>query len=504
MPTPQLKALALLSKPGIKRDGSVFEGQNYTDGQWVRFQRGRPRKMGGYTQISASLAGPSRGTLTSSSNGFVNFYSGSANKLELLPIDLNGATSGVSDRTPAAFATNANNIWQFDVMYDGAGVAGVVLAHAGQNLTNIDSSTATPVYYGSLSATTALVSTGQSVSGGCCVIPPYAFVYGSDGYVGWSDENLPATYTGGSSGSARITGSKILYGTAARGGGAPAGLFWSQNALIKATFIGGAAVFRFDTVSAQSSLLSSSAIIEYDGVFFWPGIDRFMMYNGVVKEVPNEMNLNYFFDGLNWAYRQKVWATKVPRFGEIWWFYPRGTATECSHAVILNVREGYWYDVELARSAGVFSQEFRSPLWMDSATSSGLSQLWRHENGVDKVTPSATVAIPSYFCTAEVSFIDQGPTPGQGWPGVERNVRIVRVEPDFVQTGDMTVQFIGRKFPKATDEEGEVKTFSPADTKVEMRGQERLMRMKFSSNVAGGNYEMGQPMVRFEIGDERP
>jgi hypothetical protein len=141
---------------------------------------------------------------------------------------------------------------------------------------------------------------------------------------------------------------------------------------------------------------------------------------------------------------------------------------------------------------------------MDSATSSGLSQLWRHETATDKVTPGATNAIPSYFCTAEVSFIDQGPTPGQGWPGVERNVRIVRVEPDFVQTGDMTVQFIGRKFPKATDEEGEVKTFSPADTKVEMRGQERLMRMKFSSNVAGGNYEMGQPMVRFEIGDERP
>ena len=40
------------SDPGIKRDGTKFEGNFYVDGQWVRFQRGLPRKIGGYRQIT--------------------------------------------------------------------------------------------------------------------------------------------------------------------------------------------------------------------------------------------------------------------------------------------------------------------------------------------------------------------------------------------------------------------------------------------------------------------
>jgi hypothetical protein len=45
------------SKPGIKRDGTKFEGDQYVDGQWVRFQRGLPRKIGGYRSINKFLRG---------------------------------------------------------------------------------------------------------------------------------------------------------------------------------------------------------------------------------------------------------------------------------------------------------------------------------------------------------------------------------------------------------------------------------------------------------------
>src|SRR5690606_16277338 len=43
------------SQPGIKRDGTQFEGDFYTDGQWMRFQRGLPRKMGGYRNTTPRL-----------------------------------------------------------------------------------------------------------------------------------------------------------------------------------------------------------------------------------------------------------------------------------------------------------------------------------------------------------------------------------------------------------------------------------------------------------------
>ena len=101
--------------------------------------------------------------------------------------------------------------------------------------------------------------------------------------------------------------------------------------------------------------MSSQCVIEYDGIYYWCGVDRFLMFNGVVREVPNSLNLNWFYDNLNFNQRQKVFAVKVPRWGEIWWCYPRGNATECTHAVIYNVRENTWYDCELpndGRSAG--------------------------------------------------------------------------------------------------------------------------------------------------------
>ena len=43
------KIVQIRSGPGIKRDGTKFEGDSYVDGQWVRWQRGLPRKMGGTT-----------------------------------------------------------------------------------------------------------------------------------------------------------------------------------------------------------------------------------------------------------------------------------------------------------------------------------------------------------------------------------------------------------------------------------------------------------------------
>jgi hypothetical protein len=94
------------------------------------------------------------------------------------------------------------------------------------------------------------------------------------------------------------------------------------------------------------------------------------MYNGTVQEIPNAMNLNWFFDNVNFSQRQKVWVTKIPRYNEIWWFYPRGEATECTDAIIYNVKDKIWYDAGSApgaqRSAGIFTEVFPKPIWGDN------------------------------------------------------------------------------------------------------------------------------------------
>jgi len=433
------KVFALDTKPGIQRDGTVFDKEFYNDGVWVRFQRGRPRKMLGYRQISNQLTGPSRGIWVNSQNNFTSIYSGYRSGLQTLTIDQNGVGAGINDFTLSNFTASDLNLWQFDGFYDVSGSGdSALLAHPGQNLSAIDSTTNTPVLYGPmlgstmskigvftasvtttntsatvvLAASNPLVGAGQaitgagipanttvvsvstvnvvisnpatasatvtatfdnnvSVSGGVVSLHPYVFVYGNNGLIKNSGAGNSNDWVSADANEVNVATGKIVQGLPVRGGSnAPSGLFWSIDSLIRVSYIGGqgtpAQYWRYDIISSQSSILSSQSAIEYDGIYYWCGVDRFLMYNGVVKEISNTMNQNWFFDNLNYDQRQKVWVCKVPRYGEIWWFYPRGDATECTDAVIYNTRENIWYDAGQAsgsrRSAGYFSQVFHFPV----------------------------------------------------------------------------------------------------------------------------------------------
>ena len=57
------KLYQITSLPGIKRDGTNLDGDQFMEGQWVRFNRGRPKKMGGYQETQSNVTGPVRGLL---------------------------------------------------------------------------------------------------------------------------------------------------------------------------------------------------------------------------------------------------------------------------------------------------------------------------------------------------------------------------------------------------------------------------------------------------------
>ena len=523
------------SQPGIKRDGTRFEGDNYVDGQWVRFQRGLPRKMGGYRQINNFIDGIVRQFHTQALGGFVYTHVGHENGIQGFTIDINGNTSAPYDRTPAGFTANDNYNWMFDAMFDGAGSGEVVIAHATETLNDISSGTNLPAYIGDIYGTSPLTQIPTpGVCGGIVVLHPYLFMYCKNGFLKWSDANDPTNFTTGDAGDAFIASSKIVKGLPLRGGGqSPAGLFWTLDSLIRCTYVGGAAVFNFDTVTASSSILAANSVIEYDGIYFWIGLDRFLMYNGVVREVENNLNINYFFENLNWQYANKVFAYKVPRFGEIWWCYPRGTATECTHAVIYNIRENTWYDTELpngGRSAGIYAQVFRSPLLAgiepilppDSderiteasdnritedgdfrITDTGFNRykIWRHEYGVNEVDGPSVNAVLSYFETADISLMMSDQPRSRG-------ITVKMIEPDFVQSGDMSVQVTGRINARAPEVTSEPRVFpdQPSEVyqqQVFFKEQRREMRFRFSSNTIGGDYQMGQILAHITVSDGR-
>jgi hypothetical protein len=473
--------LSLDTKPGIQRDGTVLDKLTYNDGEWVRFQRGKPRKISGYREITDEMHGPSRGIHVDSADGINRIFNGFPEGMEKVSVDADGIGSGLTtydlaagpvltltitdpgsgltdgvypgvsatgntgfgatftvtvaggivtnitltnsgngyqqtlgipdllmtipvssiggigtsplisiDVVAAAFVADERTLWQMDGYFDATGDGiNLIVAHPGQNLVSIDNTTETavlafdpagvisptlvnpPMY--PLTDTQGTTPTGDTimVSGGVVVLHPYIFVYGDNGLIKNNSAGNAFDWNSPDSNEANVSAQKIVKGLAVRGGSnSPSGLFWAMDSLIKVSFapstVGPDTIFwRYDVIGT-STILSSQSVIEYDGIYYWAGIDRFLLYNGVIKELPNEININWFLDALNFAQRQKVWVNKVPKFGEIWWFYPRGDATECTDVIIYNVRMDTWYDTGSApgsqRSAGYYAQGFRYPV----------------------------------------------------------------------------------------------------------------------------------------------
>ena len=410
------KVFAIDTAAGVQRDGTVFDMSFYTDGKWVRFQRGRPRKIAGYRAIVNDAKGLSRGIYVNSVDGINQVFNGYNDGLEVVNINNNGVGAGtlqitlgakiltlgtitagagytngtytavpltggsgsgaiativvagnivttvtltnggnyykVGDvlsataasiggtgagfsipvaTTSGSFIPSDLNLWQFDSMYDSQGSGNQLLfAHPGQNLAQIDATTVTSVFAGPINGTvmSPLADTAGTspsgdlieVAGGCVVLHPYLFVYGDNGLIKNCVAGNPFNWNGEDANETNVSSTKIVKGLPVRGGSnSPSGLFWALDSLIRVSYapttvtVGGAArtfYWRYDIISSQSSILSSQSVIEYDGIYYWCGVDRFLLYNGVVKENPNTFNQNYFFDNLNYNQRQKVWRRK--------------------------------------------------------------------------------------------------------------------------------------------------------------------------------------------------
>jgi hypothetical protein len=129
--------------------------------------------------------------------------------------------------------------------------------------------------------------------------------------------------------------------------------------------------------------------------------------------------------------------------------------------------------------------------------------VWQQEFGNNVIGDNGEEAIYSSFTTCDISWVGGSPS-GDNATGINKRMHIRRVEPDFVQTGDMNLSIIGRKFARGETETKGPYLFSPTDGKIDLRVEYREMKLLFESNDIDGHYEMGRILVTAEAGDERP
>jgi hypothetical protein len=128
--------------------------------------------------------------------------------------------------------------------------------------------------------------------------------------------------------------------------------------------------------------------------------------------------------------------------------------------------------------------------------------LWQHEVGTDEVRFTQSNAIEAYIETNDLGWVAGGPS--QPSPiGENRWLHLERLEPDFIQSEEMELYVVGRPYAQEQDKVTGPYTFQPGTSKIDLREQRRELRLRFVSNISGGNFQMGRVILNADLGDVR-
>lgn len=538
----------IVYKPGIKRDGTTFQADYCTNGQWIRFQRGNVRKMGGMKAINhpAIINKPRVSNITiipdtATDTNMIVYVAAATGVISRHYLNQNFNNSGV----PAVVYNIPNGspqfIWKSQIVIQDNNQR---IVFVGENsVENINTNSVSTILIGNSAGNQgynlAPLPNPPPLNGvnGSLFVNPYLFLYGSNGLIRWSDDRDITRFNGGNSSSINISTDKIIDVRAIRGGiNSPTLLCWTLTSVVRLINTGNGAVLDFkpDVLSRSSSILSSRCVVEYDGIFFWPGTNRFFQYNGVVQELSNVLNLNYFFNNLDLDNRQLVFGVKNTQYSEIWWFYPeKGQDPNIApvvntRAIIYNIRDNAWSDTAISRDAGVYSEEvgFMATYGNSLTTPNTPLSLYRHEYETFVIAQLRDEAIQEYIPDGNNERVRRLPilssftTPTISWAafnpmkqltGVDRWMNLIRIEPDFIlapQVSDMTVTVEAKQYAQSSTTFSDLFPISGIDPtihdaildKTDIAYQGKHLSLTFDATT---NFEMGHVLVLLDVGDGR-
>ena len=525
----QHRLYPLLMKSGIMRDGTSFQGEYCTHGQWMRFQRGKPRKIGGYAAIQGKAYDPAvinLMTFSSQGDAFWAVNQKGVNESGYVFI-YQGSEMFIKSLT---FGNAKGGYWLMEAPVSSKGAPHFLMNYV-RDWSDILSGAACQLYLVPLIKNYVMTGDEQikleikdangqrlTLNGGMRLVPPYLFVWGINGAVAWSSpsdmslfspKGMDEQLTG--AGSLTISNDKVIQGYPVRAGAqSPAVLFWTLNSVVRVLNVGVDGVtFKADPISKNVSILSRLSVVEYDGLFFWPGTDRFFIYNGTVQEVPNTLNLNWFFDHVDMTRRQQVVGVRNQKYGEIWWFYPdkRDEKPYNTRALIYNKRENTWYDTKINRDAAWYDDAsgilFAAGKAKDTDT---VWQVWRHEQGtVGQDYQRNVFPIPASLQTPVISWASVGPQKED--IGLDRLITLERLEPDFIlskgipdeeEPPAVKIQVRTREYAQSAETSIDIPDLvTPRTEKLTTEISGRQMSLVFSSE---DDFEMGNPLLQFDVG----
>ena len=220
-------------------------------------------------------------------------------------------------------------------------------------------------------------------TGAAVVVTPERFpmILGAGGNprrVQWPDQETLTTWTATATNQAGDldlqTKGSLVCGARVNGGT----LIFSTHDLFFARYIGLPNVYGIKQAGDQCGIIGKHAYCTVDQNAYWMGESCFWMWGGYAEPLFCEIS-DDVFKNINVTHRHKVWCRHDAANGEIWFYYPRGAATECSHAAIYCYRgKPHWNHTPMARNCGFEAGAFSNPMKVTSA-----GAILKHEFGWD-------------------------------------------------------------------------------------------------------------------------
>lgn len=499
--------IPLLPPPGINSNDTSFSIPSLcVDGDNVRWVDGKPQTIGGWTKyIGTQMTGICRNILSwYDLNGSLNIAFGTNSKLYVY------RDGAVYDITPAGLAAGP---------VDGAGGSGFgagdygegdygegspseyyprtwSLDTWGQNLIasprggtiyvweNNTGSVATEITQAPDNCTAVIVTPERQILAiGCNEEVSTTFnsrcVRGCDigDYTSWTTTSSNNVFehilegNGGNCVAGRMVGQYVG--------------IWTDRGLFMGDFLGDPAqTYRFDQQTGSAGLCGPNAVQVYNKRAWWITRD-YQFFSWAPGEPPQIVSCpirDDFKDNVTSGQFEKIAATSISQYGEIWWFYPDARdGRECSRYISLNTAVALdspliWSRGTLARTAGADSGPTRHPIFVSDD-----SYIYSHEDGAD-----ANGGAIAWSITIQLAYLDEG----------GRFVVIKGIEPDFKsQVGGVSLSLALRKYPQSPARSKGPYALGPSKTFKPFLASGRVAELTFSGNSAPTFAGFGKPVL---------
>lgn len=120
-------------------------------------------------------------------------------------------------------------------------------------------------------------------------------------------------------------------------------MVWSDSAAYLFQYTGSQFLYNSSVAGVDCGLISPNAAVTVDGFAYWMGPDNFYFYNGSVSPMPNVEDIRkYVFEMIPDGQDFQCNAIYVPKYHEIWFFYPTTGNTNPSAYVIFHINDQCW------------------------------------------------------------------------------------------------------------------------------------------------------------------